>query len=408
MADVLRVLIVDEDPDSRVVTRRALQRAQLENAGEVGYGAAAVSLAISIRPDVILISVEEPVTRPFETAEALANALPDTAFIVYSSLSDAESVRRAMVFGARDYIVKPMQSARLTDAISTVLSQQERHQMRRAGHLYDPSGRGTVIAVTGAKGGIGKSIVAVNLATALHQETGRTVAIFDADTEFGDVATMLDATPERTVGDLLPMLEKVDRDNIQAFMTRHPAVDILAAPVDSEIWSETSPDAMTRIIDLLAQNYDFVVVDTRGSLDPMVRACVDVATLVLLVTSTEVSSIRDTASALRRLQRWQLPPERTKVFLNAGARTVNGVHVEDLREAFGQDVFWQMPFDPDLPASVQVGQPVVLSGKGPAAQNLKELAQRIAGTRTTAPQPSGTRSLLGRILPTGSLSLRRS
>src|SRR5579871_1406288 len=125
MANVLKLLVVDEDPDSRVLTRRALQRAQLESAGEVGYGAAAVSLALTVHPDIILIAVEEPVTRPLETAEALANALPETAFIVYSSLTDAESIRRAMVFGARDYVLKPIQSALLLQAINTVLVQQE-------------------------------------------------------------------------------------------------------------------------------------------------------------------------------------------------------------------------------------------------------------------------------------------
>src|ERR1044071_7727465 len=109
MAGALNILIVDEDPDSRVITRRAVQRAQLDLAGEGDARAAAVTLALSVQPDIILLALEEPVGRPLETAEALANALPDTPFIMYSSLNDAQSVRRSMVFGAGDYLLKPVQ-----------------------------------------------------------------------------------------------------------------------------------------------------------------------------------------------------------------------------------------------------------------------------------------------------------
>src|SRR5439155_24615755 len=164
MADPLRILITDEDPDSRVETRKALQRAQLDIAAEVGLGTAAVSVALEARPDIILLAVEEPVRRPLETAEALANALPETPFIIYSSLNDPEAVRRGMVFGAREYIVKPVQAARLLEAVNTVLVQEERRHMRRAGQMSGMEGRGTVITVTGAKGGIGKSVISVNLA----------------------------------------------------------------------------------------------------------------------------------------------------------------------------------------------------------------------------------------------------
>src|SRR5690606_30092299 len=135
--------------------KRAVARADLDLVGEVGYGTEAVSLALEARPDVIFVAVEEPAARPLDTADGLANALPDTPIIIYSSAGDAESVRRGMIFGARDYLVKPVESARLREAISVALNQEERRQMRRAGQLSAVRGRGSVITVAGAKGGIG-------------------------------------------------------------------------------------------------------------------------------------------------------------------------------------------------------------------------------------------------------------
>ena len=403
MADTLNILIVDEDLDSRVATRRALQRAQLGIAGEVGYGASAVSFALSAKPDIILLSVEEPVARPLQTAEALANALPDAPFIMYSSQNDAEAVRRGMVFGARDYIVKPVQAGRLIEAVNTVLIQQERRQMRRAGQLLDAAGRGTVVTITGAKGGIGKSVISVNLALALMQETERSVVIFDADTDNGDVATMLDVNPTQTFADLVPRLDRVDRDSIRGYLTEHSSgLQVLAGPQDPDLWTRLDPEDLKRVIDLLSQTFDFVVIDTRGAYDMAVRACIEVSTLTLVITTGEVSSIRDTTAAMRRVSSWNIDPDRLKVILNRGPR-VNGFKVEDIEQAFNQEVFWQMPSDHRIPESIQLGQPVMLQGNTTSARNIADLARRIAGTRTSFNQPAQPKHFWDRLT-----SLRRN
>jgi len=395
MADTVKVLIADEDPDSRVNTRKAVQRAQFGLAGEVGYGTEAVSVALDARPDIILVAVEEPSGRPLETAEALANALPDTPIIIYSSINDAEAVRRSMVFGARDYIVKPVQSARLLEAANTVLVQEEVRQMRRAGQLSTGHGRGTVITVTGAKGGIGKTVISVNLAVALQRETGKRVVILDADTQFGDVATMLDLSPTRTVVDLLQQRDGASRESVHDFLTTHGSgLEVLAAPSDDDGWTAYDGDDLKRIIDLLAQTHDFVVVDTAGSFDGYVHAAVDASTLTLVVTTGEVSSVRDTAGAIRRLESWGVDGSRAKVLLNQGAR-VGGFQIDELREALKRDIFWELPYDRRLPVSVQLGQPVLLKdGRSTAARNLTSLARLIAGTRRSLVRQPETRSFL--------------
>jgi pilus assembly protein CpaE len=400
MADTLKVLIADEDPDSRVNTRKAIQRAQIGLAGEVGYGTEAVSHALEMRPDIILIAVEEPVARALDTAEALANALPETPIIIYSSTNEPEAVRRSMVFGARDYIVKPVQSRRLLQAVNTVLVQEERRQMRRAGQLLTSNGRGTIVTVTGAKGGIGKTVISVNLAVALRKETGRQVVVLDADTQFGDVATMFDLSPSRTVADVLRTLDGLDRQTIREFLTTHSSgIEILAAPSDDDAWTHCDGDRLKGIIDLLAQTYDFVVVDTAGSFDPFVRAAIEASTLTLVITTGEVSSVRDTAAAMSRLASWEIDPDRVKILLNRGVR-VGGFRVDELKEAINQEVFWELPYDRQFPTSVQLGRPVVGNGKSAAAGNLTSLARLIAGTRKSLIAPRENKPFLLRLLKT--------
>ncbi len=406
MANLLRVMITDEDPDSRVTARRAMQRAQLEIAGETGYGTEAVSFALQEAPDFIFIAVEEPAARALETAEALANSLPDTPIVIYSSAQTPDAIRRGMVFGARDYLAKPLSGERVQATVERTLALEEQRQMRKAGQLVRLQGRGTVVTVAGAKGGVGKSVVSVNLATALHQETGRSVLVIDADTHFGDVATMLDLPQEPSIGDLLPRLDHVDREAARAFvLPHHSGIDVLAGPADElSGWADFGPDDLRRVIDLYAQIYDFLVVDTSGAFDAWMRASIESAGLTVLVTSADVSSIRDTARAVKRMDRWDVDPDRVRFVLNRNG-AANGISVDEAAAAIGRKIFWEIPFDKTVPASVQVGQPAVLfGGKSVAARGIVGLARRIAGVES----PSEDSSLWRRVMPRRSQALERN
>ncbi len=382
MPSELQIMISDEDVDRRISTRRAAQRAQLEVLAEVGYGTKAVSLALQTHPDVILVTVEEPVGRALETAESLANVLPNTPIIICSSINDPEAIRRAMLMGARDYIIQPVQPEQLQVAMDAVLVQEERRQMRRSGQLLNELGRGTVVTVLAGKGGVGKTVLGVNLALALWRETGMSVAILDADQDNGDVSTLLDLTPDRTIGDLLPLVDQLDRHSLQEFMSNYDgSVDVLASSDIEDVWSQCSSETLKHIIDLLAQTYDFVVIDAGTSLGQLARASVESSTLTLLVTSGEVSCVRNTITALLRFEQWQIPTDHYKLIFNQRSRS-DGMNAEELSAAVDRDIFWQIPYDPRISASVQMGQPAVLfDDSTTGARSLLSLARTIAGTK---------------------------
>jgi pilus assembly protein CpaE len=377
-----KVLIIDEDPDSRVETRKAAQRSELDITGEVGFGAEAVTAALDLRPDLFLIAVEEPVTRPLDTVEALANVLPDTPFIFYASRNEPDAVRRAVLYGARDYLVKPLQGAGLTQAVVRAMEFEEKRQMRQAGQLAAAPVRGTVITVAGAKGGIGKSVLAVNLALALRAQTQAKVVIVDADTHFGDVATMLDITPTVTVADLLRDIKRLERPKVAEYLTEGPNGLLVLSGVrdDTDPWEAAGPDSGRKILELLSLTYDFIVVDTSGAMDSFVHAVADASTLLLMVTTGEVSSVRDTRAGLARLKSWRVHPDKIKLVLNRGARA-DGFQVNDLEETLERRVFWEMPRDREVGRSVQLGRPVVLARPASSvARNVTALAAAIGGS----------------------------
>jgi len=394
----LRVLIVDEHLDTRFEMRRAIERAGLELIGEAGFGTEAVSLALESHPDAVLISIEEPAARALDTAEALANALPETPLVVYSSLDDAESIRRGMLIGARDYLVKPVTASEIMASVRGALSNEERRQMRRAGQFAEVGGRGTVITVAGAKGGVGKSVLSVNLALALRRETNRSVLVIDADTHFGDVATLLDLHPEHSVTDLVARRKDLSRTNVRDFVTPHRSgVQIVAASDAEGAWEPCSVEDVQHLIDAFAEVFDYVVLDTSGAIDRFVRTCIESSTLTLIVSSGDVSSVRDTVSASKRLTNWGVASDRVRYVMNSAGN--RGVPAQDLSYALGQELFWVIPHDPAVIESVQVGVPVLERDDSRAAESIVQLARRIAGNEH-ATGTNGQQSLWRRLMPT--------
>jgi Flp pilus assembly CpaE family ATPase len=131
----------------------------------------------------------------------------------------------------------------------------------------------------------------------------------------------------------------------------------------------------------MAQTYDFVVIDIGASLGQLTRASVESSTLTLLVTSGEITSVRNAATALQRFEQWQIPTDHYKLIFNQRSRS-DGMNAEELSAAVDRDIFWQVPYDQRISASVQMGQPAVLfDDSATGAKSLLSLARTIAGTK---------------------------
>src|SRR3989337_1027591 len=202
MARNPRVIVIDQDQVARSEVQKMLALSGFAVLGEAGYGIEAVSLAKETEPDIVVIALEEPVIRALQTVEAVADLLPQSPVVAYSSIKDPASIRKAMLAGVADYLVTPVRAEDIINSIPGVLAQEERRRARIAGETDEPVACGTVLTVFGAKGGIGKTTISTNLATAIVQKTGQSVALVDLDTRFGDVAILMDIPVERSIADL--------------------------------------------------------------------------------------------------------------------------------------------------------------------------------------------------------------
>ena len=231
LPESLKILIVDQHPNAVAGLRRALNAfGNLEVVGDAGFGPVASTWAHTLEPAIIVVSVEEPLSRSLATIQALTRGNPRWTVVGLVSQFDREVFRRTVLAGARDVLLRSSSPSDLHDSLVQAHN-ADAIRIVAAGH--DPTApTGSIITVFGVKGGVGKTTLATNLAVALAQETSASVALVDLDVPFGDVALMLDIQPEHDILDALDESVLDDLERLQKMLVRTPqGVHVLSSPL---------------------------------------------------------------------------------------------------------------------------------------------------------------------------------
>ncbi len=384
-----QVAVVDQDINSRSDVNKTLVVSGFTVVGEAGYGIEAVTLAKKSDPDVIVIAIEEPTIRALQTVEALSDLLPGTAIIAYSTIREPEAMRKAMLAGVSDFLAAPVKDEDLVNSIYTILAQQERKRQRIAGEADEPVAAGSVITVFGAKGGIGKTTIATNVATALVQKTHQSAVLIDLDTRFGDVGILMDIPVERSIADLAVEEDSITTEMVQDCLYQHNSgVYILPAPIRPTDWRNVHAGHIEKIVTTLTQSYDYVVLDTPGTFNDIVARALELASVVVLVATVDMASLKDTLLALDMLRSWNFPQEKIKLVINATNEATN-VQPHEVKRMLGREVFWSIPYDRNISTATQLGMPIVLAKpQSKASESIVEMSFALSGVRQQKPPPN--------------------
>ena len=121
MADKIRVLIVDDIPETRENVRKLLQfEPDMEVIGQAGNGEQAIEMAKEFRPDIILMDINMPGVDGISASKAISQAVPSAQTIIMSVQSESDYIRKAMLAGARDFLMKPFSGDEISVAIRRV------------------------------------------------------------------------------------------------------------------------------------------------------------------------------------------------------------------------------------------------------------------------------------------------
>ncbi len=402
MSDRIKVLIVDDILETRDHLSKLLGfESDIDVVGAAASGAEAIQLAVALEPDVVLMDINMPDMDGIATTELLAVKYPAAAVVMMSVQGEADYLRRSMLAGAREFLVKPFSSDELTASIRQVWT-RERDKLRRivapaaaaaAGGTAGAAGAadegpGTVVAVFSPKGGVGRTTVAVNLAVAAASLGGKRVALMDASFQFGDVGVLLNLNPKnKSIADLASQLEVGEPEDVDSFLINHSSgVRVLLAPPSPEQAELITAAHARRVIERLRSEHDLVVVDCPSSFSETNLAILDAADLILTLLSLEITSIKNMRLFLEVADQLGYGPEKLRLVLNRADSTL-GIRVADVEHSIGRKVDHTIVSDGrSVVYALNRGVPFFLSNReAQVSQDILRLANAVVGTVPATP-----------------------
>ena len=387
---MIKVLIVDDIPETRDHLSRLLGlEREIDVAGAASSGEEAIQVAMDMRPDVIVMDINMPGIDGIAAAEIISQRLPHSPIIMMSVHGEAEHLKRSMLAGAREFLVKPFSGDEFATSIKRVHERElaRREQMQTDAVPATPvAGEGSgedhqVIAVFSPKGGSGKTTLAVNLALALKRETNQRVALVDANLQFGDVGVLLNLNPKnRSVLDAVGGGEP-DRDIVESVLVDHSTgIRVLLAPPAPEGADLVTAPYLRKMISYLRDTHDWVVVDLPSGLNDHTLGVLDAADQILVVAALEITTIKNVRLFLEVAD--QLDYERSKMRLVINRSDASqGIRISDVEASIRRTIDGTIVSDGRLAVlAVNRGVPFVVSHpESPLSRDVIQLARTLAG-----------------------------
>ncbi len=390
--DKIRLLIVDDHPPTRENIRKLLQFEQdIEVVGTARSGEEALEIAREVQPDVVLMDINMPGMDGISATEALLEDVPFAQIVILSVQNETDYMRRAMLAGARDFISKPPSADELITTIRTVSERAKETrkklsspvpqlESRGAAPGYGLAGRpeGKILTVYSAKGGVGCTTIATNLAIGLSSEE-TPVVLVDASLQFGDVAAFMNLQVKNSLADLASRVNELDDEIVREVLMKHETgLSVLAAPARPEMADEVQADQVRKILQYLRRHFAYVIVDTSSTIDDITLAVLDVTDVLLAVATPEIPAIKDARLLFDLLTALDFPTERLMFVLNRTDRRI-GITAKMVSENLKHPVHGDIPIDERaMLLSVNKGVPLLLTDKtSPIAKAMLDLLTEV-------------------------------
>jgi pilus assembly protein CpaE len=323
-----------------------------------------------------------------ELAEHLRVARPALGVVLVRRRVDTSVLADSLRAGVRA-VVENRDLAGLNAAVSRI--HRVARDMRAAGNVdvLERADIGQLVTVFSAKGGCGKTTFATNIASLLAEGDQR-VCLVDLDLAFGDVAIAMQIMPSRTIADAVPIADSLDREALKSLLTPYsPRLDTLIAPIRPDVKESIPAHLIGKILDLLRNEYDWVIVDTPPAFDDQVLQAFDRSDHLALLATLDVPALKNLKLTLETLALLNYPRERWNVVINRADSKV-GLSIGDVEKALGTHISAQVPSSRDVPASVNRGVPIVEEDpRNPVSQSLRRFVQQqlLAPPHTNGSRP---------------------
>ncbi len=386
MSELIRVLIVDDIASTLTNLSKLLGfEADIQVVGTARSAEEGIALVHQLHPHIVLMDLNMPGMDGVTATQKLANEASASAVIMMSVQGERDYLRRAMQVGVREFLIKPFSGEELVSSVRRVYQLENRKASISApaqtgGHsLAKADQPGTVILVFSAKGGTGKSLLALNLAACCATIAQQSTALVDLDLQFGDQGVLLNLDATQSISDLTDASAEVDADLLSEVMIEGPAgMRVLLAPVSPELADLVTPTLVRTVLGQLRRSFAITVVDTAATLNDVSLEAIEQADKIVLITTLGLASIKDAKMVLKVFESLGVPRQKIALVLNRCDDTAD-FSSASVESSLRFPIALQLPFDrKQVSVSIQRGVPFTIQApEADISKRVRELAARL-------------------------------
>ncbi|NQT25588.1 AAA family ATPase [candidate division KSB1 bacterium] len=334
-----------------------------------------INLIRKIEPVIVILSLFPSEESALLTATKISQKYPEVTLFVTAQPTDSKTIIRAMRAGAREFIVQPVNKEELITAVKNILRS---NQDKKSGSSH----QGKMISLMGAKGGVGTTTVATNIAIALKKNSNKEVLLIDLNLQFGNSAVMLDVRPKYTLTDIANSLETLDPSFLRTMLDKNETgVKVLGGPNNPEDAEMIQGLHIEKMLMLFRSLYDYIVIDTHMLFDDVTIRALDESDIVLLLSQLNVPTVVNTVRCLKLFQRMEYDNDKIRLVLNRYPAS-SDAKVKAMEKLFDYPVFWKIPDQKadNMNESINLGIPITdFLPETKISQNLFDLAGQVNG-----------------------------
>lgn len=376
MAKIIKIAIEMNDRDTVKELSRMLD--ELPNVTTtVWFNAMAEKgeLAVKASPDILIVDDLPEGPRFFDRLQILRKNFPQAAIFVVSAEKGPERIVQVMKAGAKEYLVLPVREKILARAVEEV-----RHTLADAGRINLAS----VYSFISSKGGLGATVLAVNMAAALAEgKKAGSVALCDTSFQSGDSSVLLDIVPPTSILDLCKHFHRLDVALLQGVMVKHSSgIEVLAAPSHLEEMDEVSPEKYEKILDILRKRYSQIVIDCPSMhVDDITVQSFNVSEKIFISIDLSIPAIRNAVRLAAVMRQFGVPDEKIFFVVNRFSKN-NALSLAEAEKNLGKRIYWLFPNDfEEIIASINEGEPMVrFRPHSGFSKNIRAFIAKVQGT----------------------------
>jgi pilus assembly protein CpaE len=338
--------------------------------------------------DILIFEIGSDLGKEFQLIHSLQNLGTVNEVFLTSRHSDPTVLVQAIRAGAKEFFSQPVKVEEIRQALERFKQRQGKSKVEtqpRKGHIID---------VIGAKGGVGTTTIAVNLAVSLTKTADPpSVALIDMNLLFGEIPLFLDIEPTYHWSEIAKDISRLDSTFLMSILSRHSSgLYLLPSAGQLDGHHIATPGIMERLLHLIQTVFDFAVIDAGHHMDDLSLKIYEMSDIVLLVSVLSLPCLANANRLLKSLHGLGYPLEKTRVVINRYLKNPE-ISLKDAEESIKRKVFGTIPNDYRTTMSaINQGNPVCQAApRKPVAKGIYELAatlskeERDPGKKTPSP-----------------------